>query len=131
MVINGKALAEQARQEIQEISVQELATQLSRQPIIIDIRELSELTLGLLPGAIHISRGILEMQLTSHPAVVHQDNPLLALAQQPIYLYCQSGARSALAAQSLLKMGLSQVYSLNGGFIAWKNAGLSPVKINV
>ncbi|WDE12038.1 rhodanese-like domain-containing protein [Thalassomonas haliotis] len=120
MIINGKTLAQAARKQIKEISCQQLAGRLTQASIIIDIRESAELESGTIPGAIHISRGVLEMQITHHPAVANEVEPLAQLAQQDIYLYCQSGARSALAALSLQQMGFDRVYSLSGGFNAWQ-----------
>lgn len=119
MIINGKALAQAARKQIKEISCQQLAKGLTQTAIIIDIRENTELGSGKIPGAVHISRGVLEMQIATHPAVAGESEPLTRLAHQDIYLYCQSGARSALAALSLQQMGFERVYSLSGGFNAW------------
>jgi rhodanese-related sulfurtransferase len=45
------------------------------------------------------------------------------LAAKPVYLICRSGARSALAADSLKNMGFTQVMSVAGGFQAWSDAG--------
>jgi len=50
---------------------------------------------------------------------------LAQLAQSPLYLICRSGARSALAAESLQRMGFTQVYSVAGGMQAWLDAGLA------
>ena len=120
MIINGNTLVQAASAQIKEINGQQLSQQLNPQTIIIDIREAHELAAGMISGASHIPRGVLEMQLGSHPAVSNEPEPLTALAQQDIYLYCQSGARSALAALSLQQMGFEQVYSLAGGFNGWQ-----------
>ncbi|WDD99222.1 rhodanese-like domain-containing protein [Thalassomonas actiniarum] len=120
MIINGKALAQTARKHIKEISCQQLVSQLTQTAVIIDIRESTELESGTIPGAVHIPRGVLEMQIATHPMVAGEAEPLAKLAQQDIYLYCQSGARSALAALSLQQMGFERVYSLGGGFNAWQ-----------
>jgi rhodanese-related sulfurtransferase len=71
------------------------------------------------------------MKIHQHPAVAAHCEPQLALtelANQPVYLICRSGARSALAALSLQQMGFTQVYSVAGGFQAWAAAGL-PVDV--
>ncbi|WP_057831882.1 rhodanese-like domain-containing protein [Colwellia sp. TT2012] len=124
MLINVKELVRLAKKEIMEITCDELYAQLPTQPLIIDLREAVELENGLLPGAIHMPRGVLEMRITSLARVADTAEPLQALAQQNIYLYCQSDARSILAAQSLAKMGLNKVYSLTGGATEWRNKDL-------
>ena len=45
------------------------------------------------------------------------------LAEQPVYLLCRSGVRSVFAALSLKQMGFEDVYSVEGGFLAWQAAG--------
>ncbi|MCJ7468539.1 MAG: rhodanese-like domain-containing protein [Maribacter sp.] len=40
--------------------------------------------------------------------------------EQPVYLYCRSGARSQKAARKLANMGFSQIYDLQGGYMRWK-----------
>ncbi|KDM93454.1 rhodanese-like domain-containing protein [Photobacterium galatheae] len=129
MLVNGRKLAEHAKENIREISCHELAVLMNKDMILIDVREQHETDSGLLPGAVHMSRGVLEMQLDQHPAVAHHLDPLAVMAQQPVYLYCRSGARSALAAESLRRMGFSQVYSLAGGIQAWQEAGFPVVRL--
>ncbi|NAW67493.1 rhodanese-like domain-containing protein [Photobacterium halotolerans] len=127
MLVNGRDLANRAKQSIEEIHCHELALLLTQEIILIDVRERHEVDTGMLPGAIHIARGVLEMQLDTHPAVAHHSNPLEVMAQQPVYLYCRSGVRSALAAESLQKMGFTRVFSLAGGIQAWQDAKLPVV----
>jgi rhodanese-related sulfurtransferase len=65
-------------------------------------------------GATHLSRGVLELK-------IEQAAPDLAT---PIICYCGGGSRSALAAESLQKMGYTNVASLETGFRGWQQAGL-------
>jgi rhodanese-related sulfurtransferase len=81
---------------------------------LIDVREDNEWAAGHAAGAMHISRGVLEKGIETS---VPQRNA-------KIILYCHSGARSALAADTLQKMGYSDVYSLAGGFVAYEKSGL-------
>lgn len=120
-LLNGRELVGQVKQEIKQCSCDDVAIELAANPeaIIIDIRETEEVKLGMIPGAVHIPRGVLEMEITDHNSVKHTENPLQTLASKPVYLYCRSGARSALAAKSLQVMGLSQVWSMAGGFNQW------------
>ncbi len=63
---------------------------------------------------------------TAHPQA---GSAFQALGQDAkVVLYCGSGSRSALAADSLMKMGYSNVFSLAGGLGAYKSAGLPTEK---
>lgn len=125
----GAQLVAEAKAKIQELSVAQLAALVkTTEPRVIDVREPSEFVAGYLPNAVNIPRGVLEMQLPSHPAVqgIFSDpvQALGELAKEPLYLICRSGARSALAAESLKRMGFHDVYSISGGMLAWQEAGL-------
>lgn len=79
--------------------------------VLIDVREDREWNLGHAAGAHHMSRGMLENKID---AAVPRD--------AAIVLYCASGNRSALAAESLKQMGYTNVASMAGGFRAWVDA---------
>jgi rhodanese-related sulfurtransferase len=119
-LLTGRQLVSYIQLEIQQCDCAALDQALKQNAIVIDIREESEVTLGMVPGATHIPRGVLEMEITSHANVKDCENPLEALAASSIYLYCRSGARSALAAKSLREMGLENVWSVAGGFNDWQ-----------
>jgi len=92
---------------------------------IIDVREPEEFSLGHIKGAINVPRGVLEFRADpSYPGGI----PNLYDKTAKITLYCRSGARSALAAQSLMQLGYKATTSMAGGFLAWQAAGL-PVSI--
>lgn len=94
------------------------------------MREPAEFATGHIPTAVNMPRGVLEMQLPQHPAVAeHKDavEALTELANQPLYLICRSGARSALAAESMQRMGFRDLYSIAGGMQAWADSGF-PVR---
>ena len=76
---------------------------------LIDVREDNEWNLGRIPTAIHLGKGIIERDIES----VVRDRGV------ELILYCQGGFRSALAAESLKKMGYKNVYSMSGGFSTW------------
>ncbi len=78
----------------------------------LDVRDQPEANLGRIPGAAHISRGNLE---TKVEAIVPRD--------ANVVIYCASGNRSALAADTLQQMGYTSVCSLAGGFRGWAEAG--------
>lgn len=111
-----QSLVEEAKSHIREMNPQEfkkLAAGTEKYALI-DVREDNEWAAGHAAGAIHISRGILEKAIES--SVPQKD--------ARIVLYCHSGSRSALAADTLQKMGYTKVYSLAGGFTAYQNLGL-------
>ena len=66
---------------------------------------------------------MLEFQVDGHPAVNCETDPALSHRSQPIVLSCRSGARSALAADTLRDLGFVDALSLAGGFNAWAQAG--------
>lgn len=107
------ALVNQAKAEINEITIAEL--QQHNQPyVLLDIREDNEWAKGHLPEAMHLGKGIIERDIEQ----MVQDK------KQKIVLYCGGGYRSALAAQTLQKMGYQQVLSLAGGYKEWIEKGL-------
>ena len=76
---------------------------------ILDVREDSEWEAGHLPQAVHLCKGILERDVEK----------VIPDVSTPIVLYCGGGYRSALAADSLQKMGYQNVLSLKGGYKGW------------
>jgi molybdopterin/thiamine biosynthesis adenylyltransferase/rhodanese-related sulfurtransferase len=87
----------------------------ARRPALIDVREPDEHAQGIIPGAVHIPRGFLELRIERS----------VPDRETPVVVYCASGTRSVLAARSLGELGYSNVRSLAGGFTGWKRAGLA------
>jgi rhodanese-related sulfurtransferase len=81
---------------------------------LIDVREDNEWAQGHLPGALHLGKGIIERDIEQR--VPQTDAKLV--------LYCGGGFRSALVAESLQKMGYTNVESMDGGWKGWRDAGL-------
>tara|TARA_R110001583_G_scaffold7720_9_gene37920 strand:- start:3948 stop:4346 length:399 start_codon:yes stop_codon:yes gene_type:complete len=125
VAINGRTLVEQLRPQVSEMSVKQLHEKIQQNPklILIDIREVSETALGSIDNAALIPRGILEMSIDNQDSIKQRFATIEALAKQPIYLLCRSGVRSVFAALSLKQMGFEEVYSIEGGFLAWQAAG--------
>jgi rhodanese-related sulfurtransferase len=112
-------LVTDAKKRITEISPADAAAKSqSGEAIIVDVREKDEWDEGHIPGAIHMSRGTIELDIEEK---VPDTNAM-------IVCHCGGGGRSALAAQSLQKMGYKNVHSMAGGFKAWKAASLSTEK---
>lgn len=102
------ALVETARSQIQEIDAAELAAHLAARPnaSLIDVREAAEYADGHVKQAEHIGKGVIERDIEQ----LHPDK------DQPLYLYCGGGFRSALAADALQRMGYRNVVSVDGGW---------------
>ncbi|MEG3766447.1 rhodanese-like domain-containing protein [Alteromonas sp. 14N.309.X.WAT.G.H12] len=89
--------------------------------VLVDLRDVRELEReGLIPGAIHAPRGMLEFWVDPQSPYF---KPVFGGGKRFV-LYCQSGWRSALAAATLMDMGFDDVVHLAGGFNAWKEAAL-------
>ena len=86
--------------------------------MLIDVREKEDWDAARIPGAVHLSRGLLELE-------IEEIAPSLDAS---IICHCGGGSRSALAAESLQRMGYKNVKSLAGGFKAWTEAGLPTTK---
>lgn len=86
--------------------------------LLLDVRDGPELASGRMPGAHHVSRGMLEFRADA--STPYHDPEFRT--DRPIVLYCASGGRSALAGKVLKDMGYTKVYNL-GGFKDWVEAG--------
>ena len=111
-----QALVKDAKSRIKEVNIDQLKQmrEAGAKFLLVDVREDSEWSAGHAAGATHLGRGILERDIEAK--VSQKDDKII--------LYCGGGARSALAADTLQKMGYTNVYSLSGGMSAYKSAGL-------
>jgi molybdopterin/thiamine biosynthesis adenylyltransferase/rhodanese-related sulfurtransferase len=109
-----------ARQEIPEVSVEEVAERRRRGEdfILLDVREKDEVRSGYIDGAVSVPRGFLEFQITGKVPETDKD----------IVVYCAGGARSLLAAKAMREMGYSKVSSMAGGITRWKDVGHEVVR---
>jgi len=110
------ALVADAQGRVKESTVAEVKSRLDRGERFqfVDVREDHEFALDHARGARHIGRGVLERDIET----------LIPDKTTPIVLYCGGGFRSTLAAESLGKMGYTNVLSMAGGIRAWREAGL-------
>ena len=110
-----------ARQRIANLSVDQVAADLARgETLLVDVREPEERAQhGHIAGALHAPRGLIEFlgDPTSPYHRVEFD------PSRPTILYSGTGARSALAADALRRLGYTRVGHLDGGLKAWKIAG--------
>ena len=108
-------LVAEAKKHITEISPQDAAAKLnSGDAVVVDVRDKDEWDGGHIPGATHMSRGTIELDIEEK---VPDPNAM-------IICHCGGGGRSALATETLQKMGYKNVRSMAGGLKAWKAAGL-------
>ncbi len=108
-------LVSDAKRNITEISPQDADSKSQAgEAVIIDVRDKDEWDEEHIPDAIHLSRGTIELEIEEK---VSDPNAV-------IICHCGGGGRSALAAESLQKMGFKNVRSMAGGLKAWKAAGL-------
>lgn len=118
-MIDAMKLCQMAKNNVNEVTTEQLQQALRDGARIIDVREPAEYAQGHIRGAVNMPRGVLEMQLNQHPDVAGYDDALQRIADKPLYLICKTGGRSALAAESLERMGFDKVYSVSGGMSAW------------
>jgi rhodanese-related sulfurtransferase len=108
-------LVADAKKNVTEISPEDAAAKLqNHEAVIVDVREKDEWDEEHIPHAIHLSRGTIELDIEEK---VPDSNAV-------IICHCGGGGRSALAAESLQKMGYKNVRSMAGGLKAWKATGL-------
>jgi rhodanese-related sulfurtransferase len=87
----------------------------------VDLRDVRELEReGLIPGAFHAPRGMLEFWVDPASPYHHK---AFADPGKRYVLFCALGWRSALATKTLQDMGLPAVAHIDGGYTAWKSAG--------
>src|SRR2546428_10232456 len=86
--------------------------------VLVDVREKHEWNEGHIPGAIHVPRGFLELQIEE--AVPDKS--------KTVVLYCAGGVRSLIAGSTLQQMGYKDVVSMSGGFGQWKANGYAFVQ---
>ena len=109
------AIVSDAKTRVKECQVADVKQRMDKgeQFHLVDVREESEYAAGHLPKAMHIGKGVIERdiekKIPDHAA--------------PIVLYCGGGFRSALAADTIQKMGYTNVISMDGGWSGWKEKG--------
>jgi|TARA_B100001094_G_C17590178_1_gene511588 rhodanese-related sulfurtransferase len=115
--LNFLELVESSLLKIGECDIHEVKTmqEESKDFYLVDVREDREWVEGHIRGSIHLGKGIIERDIGR----TIEDKSKL------IVLYCQGGFRSALAGESIKKMGYTNVFSMSGGFSDWANNNFS------
>jgi rhodanese-related sulfurtransferase len=113
-------LVNESRARVRETNVPEVKKRMDagEKFTVVDVREDNEWARGHLPGAIHMGRGVIERDIeTQFPD-----------KKTELVLYCGGGFRSALSADNLQKMGYTNIFSMDGGWRGWLEAGHPTVK---
>lgn len=107
-------IVEQVKVHITECNIHDVKQKLDAGEAfhLVDVREESEFAAGRLPGAMHLSKGVIERDVEE----------TLPHREATIVLYCGGGYRSALAAYNLQQMGYTNVISMDGGWRCWCEA---------
>lgn len=120
----SREIMRKARQQVPEWAPAQVHDQLARQHngssdrqdiVLVDVREKHEWNEGHIPGAVHVPRGFLELQIEE--AVPDKS--------KKVVLYCAGGVRSLIAGSTLQQMGYRDVVSMSGGFGQWKGNGFN------
>jgi molybdopterin/thiamine biosynthesis adenylyltransferase/rhodanese-related sulfurtransferase len=111
---SGAEVIRKIRSQVEEVDPSEVHEHLGNGVVLVDVRESEEWDAGHIPGAKHVPRGYLESRIEG--AVANRD--------ARVVIYCASGLRSALAANTLREqLGYENVASMNGGITLWKDRG--------
>ena len=112
--MTAKDFQEAAKKNITTISVADAKALLDKgDAIFLDVRTQKEYKSGHIPGAMNMSRGLLEFKISKK---ITDKNAVVAV-------YCKSGGRSCLASDTLVKMGYKNIKNIDGGWKAWTKAG--------
>src|SRR5690606_13478635 len=122
MKIGYEELVKRAEAEIETVPAED-AIKLREDPdcVIVDLRDIREIERdGRIPGSVHVPRGMLEFWIDPE-SPYHK--PVFASGKRFVF-HCSGGLRSALATKTVQDMGLTPVAHIDGGFAAWRDAGL-------
>ena len=115
-------LLARARAVLDRVDPARAAREVEQGAVLIDIRADSQRERdGIVPQAVHIPRNVLEWRCD--PASEHRD-PRVSDPGRRVIVMCDEGYQSSLAAAVLQELGLARATDLDGGFQAWRQAGL-------
>jgi rhodanese-related sulfurtransferase len=108
-------LVKEAKASIKEVSIDDVKKMIDNKEkiIILDVRDKEEFETGYIPGAVNLSRGMLEFKIST----------LIPDKNARIIVYCGIDLRGPLATKTLNEMGYKNAVNINGGLKVWKAAG--------
>lgn len=117
-----RALVAAAEAEVSAETPEQVAARMQEAgTLLVDLRDIRELKRdGKIAGALHVPRGMLEFWIDPESPYYRKEFD----SAEALILYCNKGWRSALAAQSLQRMGVDRVSHLAGGMENWQQCGL-------
>jgi rhodanese-related sulfurtransferase len=126
MASSLKEMIQAARAQVHELPPSQVAAALERGEIdlVVDVREPEEWSRGHIPGSVNIPRGWLEIRADPASPGAHQDLSKNRDARIVVYCLQAPSARSLLAAQTLGRMGYTNVSGIEGGLLSWRDQGL-------
>lgn len=120
---NIDELLAEARRNLERLDPRQSASAMAEGATLIDIRSDSQIARdGTIPGALVIARNVLEWRLDPSSDARLRNAPAL---DDHVILFCNEGYASSLAAATLQELGFSRATDLDGGFQAWRAAGLA------
>ena len=115
-------LLTEVRERIDRVSPMEAAAEMTGGALLVDIRAESQRAAdGVVPGAVYHPRNVLEWRMD--PSSGHND-PAVGGIERRVIVMCNEGYQSSLAAATLREIGFARAADLDGGFQAWRGAGL-------
>src|SRR6266478_2800281 len=106
------------KKRVKEATPQQVADLLRSGDVqLADVREKDEWEAGHLPGAVHVPKSFLEQWAEDR----------IPDKTKTTILYCAGGVRSVMAADTLSKLGYTNIISMSGGFNRWKDSGMATV----
>lgn len=120
-----KQLVSAAKKQVPTINMEQFKAAFDKNDLglIVDVRDPDEYAEGHIPGAVNVSRGLLEFRIWSHVGF-----PDKLDLNRKMTVYCRSGARCALAAKSLRDLGFTNVTAADMSIEAWAKAGYPMAK---
>jgi len=116
-------LLEESRARLERVGPREAEAAIGAGALLVDIRSDTQRARdGVVPSALHHPRNVLEWR--ADPSSGHSDPQLAADLDRAIIVMCDEGYASSLAAATLQDLGFARATDLDGGFQAWRAAGL-------
>ncbi len=118
---DGHELAQDKTENISQISVEDLKAKIKNNDdfLLIDVRQLKESEKEQIEDAILIPRGIIEFEIADEDFWKEQSMSSPIKESTEIIIYCKSGARGILTAETLMQLGYKNVKNLEGGYVAF------------
>ena len=129
---SSEAMIEDALIGLDQLSADGFAKMMESEEmfILLDVRTEQEHNAGYIPGSVLMPRGVLEFRIANE-TIWEDEGMYVPLKEDPLIIYCKKGNRSALAAQSLRRLGYTNIQVLDGGWLEWKNKFPENVESNI